>query len=285
MNAPIEATSVATTKSIRAALFCAQRDVGGVAKDSTAKVNPKEGASYSYKFTSSEDMLEHCRHALHQHGLSWEMVHYEIEGTLGAKRGYDRNEPAPPPPMLVGHFELVHAESGEMLCRTYRMPIASRNDADKALSGAITYLLGQATRLLLLVPKVSEEDAKNDPDRRERHVDDQPRSERRIVPATAPKQAPLGEPGRHYTEGELARLRHDCQRAVDLAKPLLDKKAPELRKAAGLPEGSLSGQQLARYRKWLLESIDIHGGVVPEWSLEWDPYDQRAHAAELRDET
>jgi hypothetical protein len=263
--------------NVRKALFLAQRDVGKVAKDSKADVKNKDGARiYSYAYTSSEDMIEHCRHALHEHGLSWELASYEQRSPL----------PGTQCPSLWGRFELCHAETGEVLEREYCMPIASRNDADKALSGAITYLLGQATRLLLLVPKVSEEDAKNNPDRRDRHVDDeQPRSERRVLPAT-PKPATLGEPPRNYTDGELKRLRDDVGRLVDLAVPLLDKKKPELRVAAGMPEvGTLDGGRLARYRKWLIDSIDIAGGVVPEWAREWDPLDQRDRVAELRDDT
>ena len=276
MNAPIEPSAtqaVAPTSNVRKALFAAQRDIEAVAKGDTATVKgDKDGKSYSYtyKFTSSEDMLAHCRDVLHRHGLTWEMVGYDVAAPLVGLKS----------PTLWADFELVHAESGEVLARRYPMPIASRNDDDKKIAGACTYLLGHATRLLLLVPKVSEEDAAQNPDRR---VDDHPRSERRVIPAaTQPATQSLGPVPRHYSDAELKRLRHDCQRLVDLAKPLLDRKATELRVDAGLPaEATLSGQQLAGYRKWLIESIDVRGGVVPEWARDWDPLDQRVPGENL----
>jgi hypothetical protein len=266
VNAPVEQAAAPSTANVRKALFAAQRDVEAVAKGDTATVRGEKdgkGYSYTYKFTSSEDMLAHCREVLHRHGLTWEMVGYDVAAPmLGLKS-----------PTLWGEFELCHAESGEVLSRRYPMPIAGRNEDDKKIAGACTYLLGHATRLLLLVPKVSEEDAAQNPDRR---VDEShPRSERRVIPAHAPAQ-PMGPVPRHYSDAELKRLRHDCQRLVDLAKPLLDRKATELRTDAGLPaEATLSGQQLAGYRKWLIESIDVRGGVVPEWARDWDPLDQR----------
>lgn len=275
-NDPQAETPVAKPASgnVRKALFAAQRDVGGIGKDSEAEVKKDGKLIYKYDFTSSEDMLAHCRHALHEHGLSWEMVAYEQRTAL----------PGNQCPHLWARFELYHAESGELLEREYTMPIASRNDADKALAGAITYLLGQATRLLLLVPKVTDEDAKNDPDRRDKRVDDEhPHSERRVVPA-GQKPAALPAPGRHYTDLELKRLRADCTQLGEIASRVLDMKGPAMRKEAGIPDGTLSGHQLARYRKWLVESIDIKGGVIPEWVHDWDPYDQRDRVAELRDE-
>jgi len=186
MSAEIEVPVVLPTASVRKALCLAQRDVGGIGKDSQAKIvgKNKDGGrvEYSYQFTSTEDMLEHCRHALHEHGLSWEMTGWDV---VGALPGFNV-------PTLVGTFELCHGDSGEVLTRVYKMPIASRNDADKATAGAITYLLGQATRALLMVPKVSDTDAKNDPDKRTSEHGgwrdrDEPRSQRVVTPAVTPQ--------------------------------------------------------------------------------------------------
>lgn len=234
------------TAAVRKALYLAQRDVGVIAKDSTAKVqgeSKKTGQrfEYTYAFTSSEDMLEHCRKALHEHGLSWEMVGYDVESPL----------PKFDCPTLVGRFELVHADSGEVLERVYKMPIASRNDPDKATSGAITYLLGQATRLLLLVPKVSEEDAKNSPDRRtENHGgwQDRREPERKVTPRARPQ-----EPDANVDENpdNAAELRAECERLSKKVKGHLQVSLAEMRKRAKVStSGTLSPIELDRFVKW-----------------------------------
>src|SRR5690349_12575712 len=204
------AAPIIQVRGIRKALCDAQRDVGGIGKDGTAKIvgKNKEGGrvEYSYQFVSTEDMLAHCREALSANGLSWELIGWDVQGPL----------PGFNVPTLIGTFELCHGDSGEVLTRVYKMPIASRNDADKATAGAITYLLGQATRALLLVPKVSDTDAQNDPDRRTTHHGgwhdrDEPRQERRVTPQDerGQRQAPQagsisGEPSEKQLDAAIA---------------------------------------------------------------------------------
>lgn len=272
MTTIIEPAIPSPTSTVRKALYAAQRDVEAVAKGDVAKVEGVSGAgktySYSYKFTSSEDMLAHCREVLHRHGLTWEMAAYDVGPPLHGLKT----------PTLWADFELVHAESGEILTRRYPMPLGGRNDDDKKIAGACTYLLGHATRLLLLVPRVSEEDAAQNPDRRT--DEDHPRSERRVTPGPkSATQIALPDPERSYTDTELGRLRDDCGKLAPIAGRTLDKTAADMRKAAGLPAGTLTGAQLARYRKWMIDSIDIAGGTVPDWARDGDPLDQRQPAA------
>lgn len=270
---PLIRTEPASTRHVRMALFAAQRDVEAVVKGDTATVRGenKDGKAYSYdyKFTSSEDMLEHCREVLHKHGLSWEMISYEIGPPLPGMRC----------PTLWGNFELVHAESGEMLPRRYPMPISIGKDEDKKLVGACTYLLGHATRLLLLVPKISEEDARQNPDRRTSE-DDMPHSERRVIGNGKPTAA-LPYPPREYTDAQLKSLRDDCTKLLKITERLTGEGMGELMKRAGMPGGKLAGQQLAQFRHWMIQEIEIKGGDVPEWAREGDPLDQRDREGEL----
>jgi hypothetical protein len=274
VSVPIILTTPAPTMLVRKALFAAQRDVEAVAKGDTATVQgEKDGRryEYKYKFTSSEDMLAHCREVLHKHGLSWEMSSYEITGPQTGLKS----------PTLWGTFELVHAESGEMLTRRYPMPIASRNDDDKKIAGACTYLLGHATRLLLLVPKVSEEDAALNPDRRTASADDMPHSERRVIGGNGKPTAALPYPPRQYTDAQYKSLREDCNKLLKLVQRLTSESVEEVMKRAGMPTGKLQGQHLAQWRHWMILEIEIKGGAVPEWAREGDELDQRDREGEL----
>lgn len=237
-----------STTKVRRALYEAQKAVGGIGKDSTAKVNSKKGtgASYSYKYTSSEDMIAHARHALLDAGLSWEMV------------GWELCEPIPTAscPTLRGFFELCHGESGEILRREYSMPVASRNDTDKAVAGAITYLLGQATRALLMIPKVSDEASKLDPDKRDSdHGGWQPRETTRTVAKSSAVQPPAKDPKAEYNA-----LVEECRDLVLDLEQFIGKidgpSTKKLREDAGVPpEGKMTLGNLKTYRAYLKERV------------------------------
>jgi hypothetical protein len=153
----VRESTIAKNLALRAALHEARKSLRGVEKADTARVTSKKGAasSYTYKFTSSEDMVAACRDALHEQDVSCELVSWEVGPPLEGMRC----------PTLWSTFEVCHIPSGETEERRHPMPIASNNDADKAIAGAITYTYGQAFRALLTVPKVSDKDA-NDPERR-----------------------------------------------------------------------------------------------------------------------
>lgn len=231
------------TDKVRRALYEAQKAVGGIGKDSTAKVQSKKGAgaSYSYQYTSSEDMIAHARHALLDAGLSWEMVGWELGAPI----------PTASCPTLLGFFELCHGESGQILRRQYSMPIASRNDTDKAVAGAITYLLGQATRALLMIPKVSDAASKLDPDQRETdHGGWEPREGARTV--VAPKPV---DPAVEYNT-----VVEECRDLVLDLEAFIGKidgpATKQLRKDAGVPEsGKLTLGNLKKYRAYLKERV------------------------------
>lgn len=188
-NQPTEAVEVVdqavNTLELRAAFLEARRNIRKVAKDSTAKVtSQRTGGSYTYKFTSSEDMVEACVDALLEHGLTWSLVDWSIGGPL---EGYQC-------PTLWGTFELDHPASGGLRIYRFPMPIASRNDADKALAGAVTYLMGQAIRSVLQIPKSGADD--QDPDKRTSEHggrawgNDEPRETQRSTPQPQRQQRP-----------------------------------------------------------------------------------------------
>lgn len=287
--APLAAVRPRST-NVRRALLQAQRSVRGVAKADTAKVKDKDGKEiYSYKFASSEDMVEACREALLDAGLVWELVGWDL--VEPAARTNDlRDRRASVLPTLVGHFELSHPGSGDVELRDYPMPIASRNDADKAVAGAITYLIGQSLRTLLMVPRVSEEDAKNDPDRRTEkargwHDDEPPRAGRRtILPPEDPSAAaPQGDfaPTGETTDW----LKGECQRLVGELRKYLPRHSLKIfRSDAGVPqEGPLSAAELRTYRGWLDRTLaakkheqrqkngGIEGDEMPDWMGPTEP--------------
>jgi hypothetical protein len=267
--------------NVRKALLQAQRTVRGVAKADTAKVFKDGKEIYSYKFASSEDMVEACREALLEAGLVWELVGWDLVEPA-ARTNDARDRRASVLPTLVGHFELSHPESGDVELRDYPMPIASRNDADKAVAGAITYLIGQSLRGLLMVPRVSEEDAKNDPDFRTEKArgwhDDEPRGTRReILSPERPTPAPKGddEPAGETTEW----LKGECQRLVGELQKRTRGTSPQIFRAeAGVPQsGQLSAAELREYRGFLDRKLaqikagererngGIEGDDMPGW--------------------
>jgi len=219
-------------RELRSAFLEARRNIRKVAKDSTAKVSSKRtGTSYTYQFTSSEDMVEACVDALLDQGLTWSLTAWKVGEPL---RGYEC-------PTLWGVFELDHPSSGARRVYTLPMPIASKNDADKALAGAVTYLMGQAIRSVMQIPKSGADD--QDPDKRtsehggrawgneppretQRSAPRSPRAQRPPPPQRAPR-TPTPAPGkldglRGAVKSRLGELRnHDggmtWDRVCDLA--------------------------------------------------------------------
>ncbi len=237
--------------NLAAAMAAAQAVMGDVPKSG---VNPafktpdhKDGRPYS----TLCDVINSIRGPLTSNGLSWSQKPTRVGG-------------------VVKVTTIIKHESGES--DESELEIPCEDKAAQKIGTAISYARRYS---LMAMCGLASEDDDDDGNALSLPVPEEPRTrDRRVNPAV--NSAAIGPPPRHYSDAELKRLRHDCQRLVDLAKPLLDRKATELRTDAGLPaEATLSGQQLAGYRKWLIESIDVRGGVVPEWARDWDPLDQR----------
>jgi hypothetical protein len=132
------------------AVLEAQRSLRAVTKDKTAKVVTKGGASYEYKFASTEDVMAAAREALLGQGVIAQRTGYEIRiGEAG--------------PEVLSTFRLVHAETGQVeVYPAVPMPIAGQGAADKVLAGALTYSWSYWLRDVLAIPR--EDD--HDPDRR-----------------------------------------------------------------------------------------------------------------------
>lgn len=133
------------------AVLAAQKAVQPVAKADTAEVKNKEGRTlYTYKFASTEDMMQAAREALLAAGLIPQRTHYTVRnGIMGHE--------------VVSYFRLVHVESGQ--AETFEpiaMPITGRNAADKLLAGALTFAWSYWLRDVLCIPRQDE----NSPDRR-----------------------------------------------------------------------------------------------------------------------
>jgi hypothetical protein len=132
------------------AVLEAQRSLRAVTKDKTAKVVTKGGASYEYKFASTEDVMAAAREALLGQGVIAQRTGYEIHiGEAG--------------PEVLSTFRLVHAETGQVeVYPAVPMPIAGQGAADKVLAGALTYSWSYWLRDVLAIPRADD----HDPDRR-----------------------------------------------------------------------------------------------------------------------
>lgn len=195
-----------------AAVLQAQRTLEPVAKDKTATVATKSGSQYTYKFASTEDMMQAAREALLAAGVMAQRFDYRVEAAAPADRGQQ-----PGPPIVLSFFRLVHPESGEVEdFPPLAMPITSHNAPDKALAGALTYAWAYWLRDVLCIPREDE----NEPDRRKRDDgetwhgrggdrgtaskgrqpsgkrDEQPATERRVVKADTPETAAKPEPAK-----------------------------------------------------------------------------------------
>jgi hypothetical protein len=158
---PVErATEVAPSPALPlklwAAVLQAQRTIETVEKGKTAEVVTKSGSKYTYKFASTEDMMQAARDALLANGVMAQRTDYRVEASYGREA---------PPPLVHSFFRLVHPESGEVeVFPPLAMPITAHNAPDKALAGALTYAWSYWLRDVLAIPRVDE----NDPDRRKK---------------------------------------------------------------------------------------------------------------------
>ena len=132
-----------STSGIAAALLEAQRAVPAVGKDATARVRTKSGGEYSYNYASVESMMEACRHALQEAGLSLSLTTYSYNDDCS---------------LVFPEFLLEHPASGES--RTYLRPWpvipGPGQPLDKATGGALSSCWTYALRDLLQVPRPDE---------------------------------------------------------------------------------------------------------------------------------
>lgn len=142
------------------ALLQAQRLIAhGVGKSGEAKVETRAGGSYSYKYTSGEDMMAGAREVLLAVGLLWTLESYSVIDEQGS------DLPLYSPTFLLEHpASGAVAGSGKERRYTFPIPISMAGAADKALAGARTYATSYALRDVLLIPRP---DA-NEPDKRSR---------------------------------------------------------------------------------------------------------------------
>lgn len=142
------------------ALLQAQRLIAhGVGKSGEAKVETRAGGSYSYKYTSGEDMMAGAREVLLAVGLLWTLESYSVIDEQGS------DLPLYSPTFLLEHPSSgAIAGSGKERRYTFPIPISMAGAADKALAGARTYATSYALRDVLLIPRP---DA-NEPDKRAR---------------------------------------------------------------------------------------------------------------------
>jgi hypothetical protein len=125
------------------------------------------------------------------------------------------------------------------------MPFPNSNDLDKKAGGAMTYVLGQAHRCLLDLPKVSKGDAKHDPDRRTEEVSvgtQRRTSQRKTEAKTDSTFLALTQ--------EIGRLANDYRENVG---PLTD--AEIAFKALGNRKPKRSASDYATIRNWLKEQL------------------------------
>ena len=242
----------------------ARRRISPMAKAATAQVRSSKGAaaSYSYQFTSSETMVEGCLDALLAEGLTFSLVSWEVGEPL---IGYQC-------PTLWGVFELVFVVDGTTREYRYPMPIASRNDADKAVAGAITYLLGQALRAVLMVPKSGGDD--QDPDKRTREYGghawggDSPRGGTRT---TTPASKPPAKPAKPEPD-KLAPLRAKVRALSIELKDRTSQTWADVARLADLSNPKApTADDLRKAKAWLNDALDATEGAGQK--AEADEYD------------
>ena len=236
-----EVEDVAHT-SLGKALLGAMREIGAVRKKDVARVrykNKKTGQwdEYTYDYTSSEDMILHVRSTLLRHGVLWGVTDWRVDRTHN-------------PPEVIGTTELEHPASNERRPGTVVMPAASGKDADKGTAGALTYLLGNATRCRFLIPKSNDTD---DPDKRTTEGVGFGREEPRATERRAPDEPAPASPevlGRRVCQSMWERVR---ERAPTATWGLICE-------AAEVPVLSLAAQRLPALRllrahlKYILEA-------------------------------
>lgn len=261
LEAELERTRTEFAPNLSTAWLRARRRIAPIAKGSTAKVQSnRTGTGYTYQFTSSEEMVEACLDALLAEGLTWSLVAWDVGEPL---IGYQC-------PTLWATFELVFVADESKREFRFPMPIASRNDADKAVAGALTYLLGQSLRAVLMVPKSGGDD--QDPDKRTREYGghawggDAPRATTR---ATAKPAAPAKPKG-----ADLGPLRAKVR---SLASELKDRTGAtwgSIAKAAELSNPSSPSPEDLRKAKTYLESKLDEIEAASGWQTTPKPEDE-----------
>lgn len=134
-------TGKAPCPNLRKAILAAQRKVGTIHKSHKAEIRGKDNKiKFVYMFAGGEDVMEHGCAALHEQGVSWEIVGFEPWAGPGGQ-------------WLKLSVELFHEASEELEGRVYHMPVTGFGDADKVFSGTITYCKGYAMAALLAIPR------------------------------------------------------------------------------------------------------------------------------------
>lgn len=221
---------------------------------------PKSGINPAFKtadhpkgrpYSTLLDVIETIRGPLTSNGLSWSQKPTRIGG-------------------VVKVTTIIKHESGER--DESELEIPCEDKAAQKIGTAISY--ARRYGLMAMCGLASEEDdddgnAISEP--QQRHVERERAPERGVI--DPPSQ-------RHYTDEQLKKLRRECADLTVIVAKLLDKKSEDVIKAAGLPVGvRFDGEQLSRFRKWMIQTIEIKGGDPPTWAYEGDALDQRQPAA------
>jgi len=128
------------TPTIHAALLAAQQSIRAVAKDATNN-------HQRYDYVSAENMIQHCRDALHRHGL-----------TLTAGDVVLAPLPADEPGGVVVSigYRLTGGAEAIEISRDWPAVPGKGRPLDKAVAAALTACLSYTLRDLLLIPRGDE---------------------------------------------------------------------------------------------------------------------------------
>lgn len=179
--------------SIATALVKAQRAAEAVVKGKTAG---KGGDSYSYKFASTEAIMQECRGALHSAGLAVLNTGWRLEAQT-----------------LWVNFLVAHDGGESWAVTPVPMPCAERKGTplDKAVAAAVTYATGYFLRGLLQLPRVGEgeeldkrDDSGHEPQRR------QPPRQQKPPPAAIKLGAHKGVAWAEATPQQLGTVAEEC---------------------------------------------------------------------------
>lgn len=166
------------------------------------------------------------------------------------------------PDGVVVQTRLIHVASGQGLATDLEYPT---KDSVLDKSGAIALARRDGLRSLLGLQS-DDEDGGSSP---KLTLDP---SIRVVARSPAPASAIMVRKD-PVSDLEVKRLRSDCARLSDLATIATGKTRAELKESAGIPEGPLDAENLQRYRAWLIQTIDIAGGALPDWAN--DPIEPR----------
>ncbi len=159
-------------KQFSQALFAAQKAIQAVSKDG----HNKHGG---YDYASAENMIVHCRQALHDNGLTVRRGSWSISEAR--------------PPVVSMKFQCIHAVSGQGVEDTIAWPAIEHKGMpiDKAVAAALTSAYSYWLRDLLMVPRTDiEMDQRDDSNYRP-----QPQSQNRPPARTGNTQGNQQGPG------------------------------------------------------------------------------------------